>query len=243
MKNKIVAVNGNPEYGQELIDTLIGMGGVNLQGLAGKNEGCLYYIDPDSKTVMSEFDNEITSEEFDVITLQELKKQLMELKPIQKINLDEGNYDKEVEIELGNDHEAIIENGKIKIIKKLYPYTFQECCEILRICPGGELQYDYDIDDPSSKFDTKYEDALVDKLDAFRKLIICRDAYWKTIDWKPDMHDNNTERYVITYDIVEEKLKTNVAYVPFVLMFPDKNMADVFMKKFESLIIKCKEWI
>lgn len=237
MKNKIVAVNGNPEYGQELIDTLIDMGGVNLQGLTGKNEGCLYYIDSDSKTIMSEFDNEITSEEFDVITLQELKKQLMELKPIQKINLDEGNYDKEVEIELGNDHEAIIENGKIKIIKKLYPYTFKECCETLGINYWGELQFDCD------EIMSSYENQIVDKLEALRQLIICRDAYWKTVDWKPDMCDTNSEKHIITYNFIEEKLETHIAYVPFILMFPDKNMADVFMKKFEHLIIKCKEWI
>ena len=242
MKNKIVAVNGNPEYGQELIDTLSDMGGVNSQGLAGKNEGCLYYIDPDSKTIMSEFDNEITSEEFDVITLQELKKQLMELKPIQKINLDEGNYDKEVEIELGNDHEAIIENGKIKIIKKLYPYTFQECCEIMRICPGGELQYDYDIDDASSKFDTKYEDALIDGLDALRKLIICRDAYWKISGEKPE---DCSLLYCICWDPFIDQMifKTSSDSLNRLLALPKEDMRDTFAKKFDNLIVKCKKFI
>jgi hypothetical protein len=163
-------------------------------------------------------------------------------KIINKIDFTDGHYDNEVELILAENQEAIIENGKIKIIKKLYPYTFQECCEIMRICPGGELQYDYDIDDASSKFDTKYEDTLIDKLDAFRKLIICRDAYRKLYR---DEHDETEMIYTIQWDSKINNIikKTNLVPLNVVLSFYTEDMRDTFARKFDEYIKKCKDFI
>lgn len=158
---------------------------------------------------------------------------------INKIDFTSENYENEVEIELGNDREIVNENGKIKIIKKKFPTSFQECCEIMRICPGGEFQYDYDIDDASSKFDTKYEDALIDKLDAFRKLIICRDAYWKMLgNWEPNW-ENETDKYTISLKCGKIHLNNTMWYSE-VLAFPTAEIRNEFYEYFKELIEKCK---
>lgn len=157
-------------------------------------------------------------------------------KIINKIDFTEGHYDNEVELILGKDQEAIIENGKVKIIKKLYPYTLRECCDIMGVHASGELLYDSDEDL------TPYENSLVDGLDALRKLIICRDAYWKCSDITLN---DNLVLYAICWDFIADKMIKKTYHEPLnkLLAFPKEDMRDIFAKKFEDLIEKCKYFL
>jgi hypothetical protein len=160
----------------------------------------------------------------------------MEEKIIKKIDLTDKHYDNEVELVLGENQEAIIEKGKVKIIKKLYPYTYKECCEVLGLHISGELLYDSDEDL------TTYENQLVDKLDALRKIIICRDAYRKIYR---DEHGETEKIYTIQWDSKSNNIikKTNLDPLNIVLSFYTEDMRDTFARKFDEDIKKCKELI
>ena len=157
-------------------------------------------------------------------------------KIINKIDFTEGHYDNEVELILAENQEAIIENGKVKVIKKLYPYTFKECCEIMGVHVSGELLYDSDDDL------TPYENALVDGLDALRKLIICRDAYLKSSDITLE---DIPVLYAICWDCITDKMIKKTYHEPLnkLLAFPKEDMRDIFARKFEDLIEKCKYFL
>lgn len=157
-------------------------------------------------------------------------------KIINKIDFTEGHYDNEVELILAENQEAIIENGKVKVIKKLYPYTFKECCEIMGVHVSGELLYDSDEDL------TPYENSLVDGLDALRKLIICRDAYWKCSDITLE---DIPVLYAICWDSIADKMIKKTYHEPLnkLLAFPKEDMRDIFARKFEDLIEKCKYFL
>ena len=137
---------------------------------------------------------------------------------------------------LAENQEAIIENGKVKVIKKLYPYTFKECCEIMGVHVSGELLYDSDDDL------TPYENALVDGLDALRKLIICRDAYLKSSDITLE---DIPVLYAICWDCITDKIIKKTYHEPLnkLLAFPKEDMRDIFARKFEDLIEKCKYFL
>lgn len=281
--NKILAIEGHPTLGGEVMDILTKLGGENVDNLKGNNEGGIYYIDPCTHNIVSSFsfeDNYDSNYTIEVYTLERFKNTFrinigdhirfgtmiepvatiewneyvgkmvytsysgqklylpLDSKSITKIDFDKGNYSEEVELVLGDNHEVIEKDGKLVIVKKKFPYTYKECCEVLGITHYGELMYDKD--DPI----TQYENELIDKLDAFRKLIICRDAYWKVLNWKPDWTNFNEHRYLINYNFSTNEIeKYEVIGGPYVLIFPDESTADIFIKKFGDLIEKCKEWL
>ena len=101
---------------------------------------------------------------------------------------------------------------------------------------SGELLYDSDEDL------TPYENSLVDGLDALRKLIICRDAYWKCSDITLE---DNPVLYAICWDSIADKMIKKTYHEPLnkLLAFPKEDMRDIFARKFEDLIEKCKYFL
>ena len=95
---------------------------------------------------------------------------------INEINLPEGYIFKDENNNVINTTKIILEKKK-----KEYPKTYEECCEILDVCSGETLQYgDLSIStDGDLSISTDYEFNLYEFLENFRKLLICRDAYWK----------------------------------------------------------------
>ena len=143
------------------------------------------------------------------------------------------------------------ENGNIinatKIVlekkKKEYPKTYEECCKVLNIAVR-------DLDILDNMLDTTeiiYSKNLDRLLNSFRKLRICRDAYWKLAGenmglgkpWEPD--DNNKEpiHAITRYDgyIIKDESGGNDE----VLEFPTEEMRDAFYENFKSKIESCKE--
>lgn len=233
---KTLAVRGDATHGADIIRSLELLGGINGQSLLGNNVSCIYYINGETKHIESDLDSEEKSVLFSIYDYAGLKKIVDTHVPIGKIDMAEGNYDNKVELILGEQFEATIENNKVVITKKLYLYTFQECCEIMGVHVSGELLYDSDEDL------TQYENSLIDGLDALRKLIICRDAYWKISGEKPE---ECSLLYCICWDPFIDKMisKTSSDSLNRLLAFPKEDMRDTFAKKFDYLIVKCKNFI
>ena len=118
--------------------------------------------------------------------------------------------------------------------KTEYPKTYEECCELL-----GGCSYNIVFD----RCETSYEEFLHNKLFALRKLIICRDAYWKIAgeemglgkSWEPDWNDVKQD----TYGLYNEVKYTIIN--PAIFVFPTEEMRDAFYENFKELIKICKE--
>ena len=97
--------------------------------------------------------------------------------------------------------------------------TYQRCQRIL------------DVDEEN------YQSEL---LGNFKKLLICRDAYWKRIgDWRPDW-TNSQIKYIITYQ--NDTVLLGVMHARnIVLAFPSISFRDEFYNNFKDLIESCKE--
>ena len=159
---------------------------------------------------------------------------------VQGFTLSEGQLEKDerciifhndapdkTELVLGDDFEVKVENGKTFVVRKQpqYPKTYEECEKILKLEDSiieGCLGYEYKL------------------LNAFQKLLLCRDAYWKIAgDWKPywSIYDH---KFCIGTDkdkVIEECVTTGNR----ILAFPTKEMRDAFYENFNGLIEECKE--
>lgn len=137
-----------------------------------------------------------------------------------------------------------VKNGKLVIGEKkpVYPKNYKKCCQIVGgIAFERHLQYDTI---PSYKF----EEDLRDSLETLRKLIICRNAYWKIAGeqmgldkpCEPDWSDEIETYYTISYDGVNIKCY-NDTDVYSKLAFPSAKIRDAFYENFKELIEQCKE--
>lgn len=151
---------------------------------------------------------------------------------INEIKLPEGYIFKD---ENGN----IINATKIVLEKKEkeYPKTYEECNRIM----GVELWNTLWGEDS-----TEYEEQMEDLIDAFIRLKVCRDAYWKIAGeemglgkpWGPD-------DCKIVYGICREGgkiFKRNEYFgATHTFEFPIREMRDAFYENFKDLIKICKE--
>ena len=156
--------------------------------------------------------------------------------------------DEEHEIKLPDGYIFKDENGNVinvtKIVmekKKVYPKTYEECCEILGVDSDNFLgitnYYEGEVET------TYYERVLLGKFDSLWKLRICRDAYWKiTDDWKEKRKDESMH-YAIYSTLSGEVVKhtTINCSANYLLDFPTAEMRDAFYENFKELIERCKE--
>ena len=140
----------------------------------------------------------------------------------------------------------VVVDGKIflKPIKPKYPTTYEECCEVLKISKRVQLSYTY----PDVERGNVYLTGEKHLLDAFIKLRICRNAYWKIASeqmglgkpWKPDWTSEGQKKYCICYgdgNIQKEAWRIYSS----ILAFPTIEMRDAFYENFKDLIEQCKE--
>ena len=137
------------------------------------------------------------------------------------------------------------ENGNVinaqKIVlekkKKEYPKTYEECCKVLNVVVR-DLDILYNMLDTTEIIYSKNLDRL---LNSFRKLLICRDAYWKIADnWKPFWNNDSQFKYIIICrrdNIIKETYTAKNS----ILAFPTPEMRDAFYENFKELIEQCKE--
>ena len=146
------------------------------------------------------------------------------------------------------------ENGNIinatKIVlekkEKEYPKTYEECNRIMGIELWNTLW---------GEDSTEYEEQMEDLIDAFIRLKVCRDAYWKIAGeemglgkpWNPDWENSEERRYSIVniegdINLPEKTLTKWILKVTNkILVFPTEEMRDVFYDNFKELIEQCKE--
>lgn len=147
--------------------------------------------------------------------------------------IQDNNYEDYVEIRLDN-YEIKEENGKYYAVKKKpkYPKTYEECCEVIgnRVVGTTIIGYNANV------------------LKAFQNLLICRNAYWKIAGeeiglnktWKPNLQNKKEIKYAIT------NVGNNIAFETYesynnILLFPTKEMRNIFYENFTDLIEICKE--
>ena len=160
-------------------------------------------------------------------------------------NLPDGFIFKDENGNVINANKIVLEKKKPK-----YPKTYEECCYILKT--SVEAYFEHDGGD--NLYSNDYEQELEHKLLCLRKLLICRDAYWKIAgeqmglgkSWEPDFTNNDEERYgIYTLANKVEKDFCGVGDVNTILVFPTEEMRDTFLsnEKFAQLISSCKEFL
>ena len=147
-------------------------------------------------------------------------------------------------------YQFIDENGNVinatKIVlekkKKEYPKTYEECCKVLNL-PVRDLDI---LDNMLDTTEIIYNKNLDRLLNSFRKLLICRDAYWKLYGeemglgkpWEPE-----DLRYVYSFFRWDGDITmSNTCYGNnHIFEFPTEEMRDAFYENFKEEIEMCKE--
>ena len=152
--------------------------------------------------------------------------------------------------EFKDENGNVIEAKKIVLEKKKlkYPQTYEECAEILGFKPIHGLALQLVVSSGFRISDTQicaFERNLTTRLEYFRKLLICRDAYWKIAgDWKPD-YDSGVDKFgIFCYDGKVDKSSASTHWERHcnkILDFPTAEMRDAFYDNFKDLIEECKE--
>ena len=153
------------------------------------------------------------------------EKQTMGEKKINQMSLANCDLD-EIEIVLGDKFELKIKDGKYYAVRKQYPKTYEECCDVL--IPDC-VEFNVILNG--------YNSVL---LEEFGKLLICRDAYWKLADnWKPDWNNISDKHciYVVGKEMWSKECQTRQC----TLAFPTAEMRNAFYENFKDLIEQCKE--
>lgn len=137
----------------------------------------------------------------------------------------------EVEIAIGENWELEKDtNGRIIVKRKtpILPLTYLDCCELL-------FPKSISLGRP---FISGYKNEL---LTEFARLIICRDAWWKALNYTPNWNDNSIKHY-IQYS-GNDLIKDIVEYGNKILVFPTSEIRDQFYETFKVIIEKVKELI
>lgn len=139
----------------------------------------------------------------------------------------------------------VVVDGKIfiKPIKPKYPTSYEECCKVLGVSCRAQLSYTNPVVEHNNIYLTKEKHLL----DAFMKLRIYRNAYWKIAgeemglgkSWEPDW-DDETNKFTIS-NKCNKIFLNNTAWYAEVLSFPTAEMRDAFYENFKDLIEQCKE--
>ena len=133
--------------------------------------------------------------------------------------------------------------------KKEYPKTYEECCKIMQVA-RPIIWFDYDDVSSISEEGDEYESHIENTLCAFRKLLICRDAYWKLAGeemgldgpWEPDWQYDTTHKFII--HTIKDKIHCGVSLIKnHLLAFPTEEMRDAFKENFDPDIEFCKEFL
>lgn len=141
-----------------------------------------------------------------------------------------------------------IDASKILLVKNApsYPKTYEECCDVLNIDPIRKIEYEESWGFRSL---TQYDTDILTQLRCLRKLLICRNAYWKIAGkqmgldkpWEPDWNDNNQPKFGI-HNVQNDIRTINLRVLKnLILVFPTEEIRDAFYKNFKELIEQCNK--
>ncbi len=151
-----------------------------------------------------------------------------------KLSINTEFCDDKVELIISPDFELKQEGNKWFAVKKKnkYPKTYEGCCEILSLGEDGFL------------YTKGYKASLIQ---AFQKLLICRNAYWKIAGeqmglgkpWEPDW---TVQSFKYTIHSKRGNLIKGIGIDRnTILIFPTEEIRDTFHENFKDLIEQCKE--
>ncbi len=144
----------------------------------------------------------------------------------------------EVKIEFDSSKfEMVKRDSGYFVVKKQpsLPQTYEECCKV--VVAQSERHWFYTKKD---KHDYPHEIKIINYLDDLKKLLICRDAYWKIArDWRPEFKLGKKKYSLTTKD--NKIIKATVEEINRILVFPTEEMRDTFYENFKDLIEQCKE--
>ena len=159
--------------------------------------------------------------------------------------------EKTITIPEGWEFDRIDESGNIvlKEKKKELPKTWLKC--LYSIDDVEMIEEDSEINKCNIN-DQSYDGRLFDDSDhnllpcglgkpmlALCQLLVCRNAWWKQLGWKPDWTDTNM-KYCIKYN-KNKKEKDFYQNVSRILAFPTSEVRDQFLDTFRDLIEEAKE--
>lgn len=187
--------------------------------------------------------------EFTTINLLKVVNELpiIEKETMEKVKDNWAKWDLPDGYEFQDKEGNVINTDTIKLVKKQpqYPKTYEECCDILYIETNRIIEYD---DCWGYRDITQYDINLLTQLKCFRRLRICRDAYWKIAGeemglgkpWEPDWLNAEQDKYVI---FTHNNTICSNRYVlgHNILAFPTEEMRDAFYENFKKEIEQCKE--
>ena len=172
------------------------------------------------------------------------------------IRIPEEMRNEKLEITLKDGYIFKDKNGNVinatKIVlekkKKEYPKTYEECCKIMQVARPFMWFYYSEVNSISQGGD-EYERHMENTLCVLRRLLICRDAYWKIAGdemglgkpWEPDWN-NISDKYCIYFvsgDAWSKECQTRQCF----LAFPTAEMRDAFKENFDPDIEICKEFL
>ena len=155
----------------------------------------------------------------------------------------DNDFADKVELDL-SDRELIQEDGKWFVVKKKKEYqkTYEECCKVVNT--NSCIRLVYNLSDGQKYYHD--EDNLY-LYENFRRLKICRDAYWMIYGeenglgkpWEPDWTIDDVKYSIFT--IKGMLSKTRARYDGAILSFPTEEMRDAFYENFKKEIEICKE--
>ena len=160
----------------------------------------------------------------------------MEEKKINQMSLANCDLD-EIEIVLGDKFELKIKDGKYYAVRKQYPKTYEECCDVLGI---------------GSYFEPEIRNATTEECHIFMKLMRlkrCRDAYWKIAGkemglgkpWEPDWKKHDKKYIISVFEDAVIYFENETYNRNAILAFPTEEIRDAFYENFKDLIKQCKE--
>ena len=187
-------------------------------------KGCIIrFEDQDNYELVPNFDimNDIIKDDMETITINDFK-----------ANTKEWLIDKLHSMTV-SDAIKTISNIHDELHKPQYPKTYEECCMVLKdACMTHKGGYKGDL------------------IQAFQKLLICRDAYWQIAGeqmgldklWIPDLTDDS--KYMYHLHSAKNKVSKGAFFQDnHVLAFPTEEMRDTFYENFKDLIESCKEFL
>jgi len=159
-------------------------------------------------------------------------------------------YPDKIRLDLGTEYELVQEDGVTYAVKKhlKLPTSYEDCCTIVNM--DARLSFHLARTYYNKEGNTTIMPTLSNKwheymaaFETLRRMIICRDAYWKILnDWEPNWHNKHEIKYVIVNSggiVANSWCWTDV----HTFAFPTQESRDKFLECFKDKLEICKNFI
>ena len=145
-----------------------------------------------------------------------------------------------------------VEDGEVvlRLKKDTLPATWEDCLlvvdEVESVDDCAELhEYVMSVEREQNGHEIGQDDRMMvprglgNPLTALCQLLVCREAWWRTLEWLPRYDDNEEKHFIcVTHRGVETG---RACCVPHLLVFPTAETRDKFLETFRDLIEEAKE--